>query len=85
VQVRILGWLLKSDTTQPIPITPFGPAETDRSIPIAQHWPDGEGAGTYYLLPNGPFFVDPPSGKIGRSGMEQMRSWLADQQPPERV
>jgi hypothetical protein len=81
VQVRIVAWAFKDDKTQPIPVTAFGPADAERPMPIAQYWPDGEGSGTYYLLPNGPFFVDPPTGRFGQSGMEQMRSWLAAQQP----
>lgn len=85
VQVRIIAWVFKSDDAQPEPITSFGKADMTRPVPIAQHWPTGDEHGFYYLTPNGPFFVDPPSGRSGPRAHEQMRHWLSSEQPPERI
>jgi hypothetical protein len=56
VQVEIIGWHLKSENTQPIPLTAFGPADMAREILVLEN--DGTSQGVWYFLPNGPFLKD---------------------------
>jgi hypothetical protein len=56
VQVEILGWHIKGDGVQPIPITAFGPADMEREVLVCED--NGTTQGVWYFLPNGPFLKD---------------------------
>lgn len=86
VQVEILGWLLKGENAQPVPVTAFGPADSARPMPIIQHF-EGSNQGTYYVLP-GSESQDEARFLTGPNPYAEMAGWLhmqATQPPPPPV